>query len=121
MLLALPFPSTPLPREKPLPVEKPQTKWQQFAAKKGIEPKKRGDKLVFDEEKGEWLPKWGFKGANKKGEGDWLVEMDDGKEVGAEEVDDGVRGLGRRERKDRVKRNERRMKANQRRVKKSGG
>lgn len=49
-----------IPREKPLPKVKPKTRWEQFAEKKGIEKKKRS-KLVWDEESGDWRPRWGFK------------------------------------------------------------
>ncbi|CAK4015633.1 ribosomal biogenesis regulatory [Lecanosticta acicola] len=75
----LPAPETQLPREKPVPKEKEKTKWEKFAEKKGIKAKKKDGKLVFDEAKGDWVPKYGYKG--KKGEGmpesDWLVEVDE--------------------------------------------
>ena len=120
--LTLPAPSTPLPREKPIPAEKPPTKWQQFAAKKGIQAKKRDDrgKTVYDEATGEWVPKWGYKGKNKEGEGDWLVEVDERKERESGEPGD-KRKEGREERRERVKRGERRMRANERRAGKAGG
>lgn len=111
--LTLPPASTPLPREKPLPEPKAMTKWQKFAAKKGIAPKTREQRrnLVYDEEGGAWRPKWGFGGMNKKGENDPIVEVDMKKEselkAGAS-----IRGEGRRERKENVRRNERRMRKN---------
>ena len=71
----LPPISTALPREKPLPKPKPMTKWQAFAATKGIAPKPRRDRLVFDEEKQDWVPKWGYKGKNKETEEQWIVEV----------------------------------------------
>jgi regulator of ribosome biosynthesis len=118
LLLTLPPPTTPLPREKPLPTPKPETKWERFARKKGIKDKKRGEgKMVYDEEKGEWVPRWGYKGKNKDGEGDWIVEVDEKKERSSEEGET-VRGQGRRERVERVKRNERAQKANERRARK---
>lgn len=51
------------------------TKWQAFAATKGIDPKPRRDRLVFDEETQEWVPKWGYKGKNKQLENQWIVEV----------------------------------------------
>ncbi|KAK5137657.1 hypothetical protein LTR08_007952 [Meristemomyces frigidus] len=77
--IKLPAPTTELPREKPVPKEKEQTKWDRFALKKGIRPKKKeaSGKLVYDEEKGDWVPKYGYKGKNVDGGGDWLVEVDD--------------------------------------------
>ena len=88
--------------------------------------------MVYDEERGEWVPKWGYKGANKDGEGDWLVEVDDdgdgdgdgvglGKRKGGGNGEkDGARPSARKgskeERRVRVKRNERRMRANEKRA-----
>lgn len=74
--------------------------------------------MVYDEASGEWVPKWGYKGKNKRGENEWLVEVDEKmwkKEEGLSKEGKGIRGEGRRERVDRIKRNERRMRANERR------
>lgn len=115
VLLSLPQPSTRLPREKPVPQPKPPTKWERFAAKKGIKPKTREQRrnLAFDEESGEWKRKWGYKALNKKGEDDWCVEVDVEAERKRKEGTT-QRGDGRRERKERVKRNERKMRKNER-------
>lgn len=75
VLLLLPKPWFELPRAKPLPKEKPKSKWQQFADKKGIKKKHREGKLVYDEQSGEWVPSWGYKGKNKDAENQWLVEL----------------------------------------------
>lgn len=74
-LAALPAPQYPfLPREKPLPKPKPETKWEKFAKRKGIANTKK-DKLVWDDETKEWVPKWGYKGKNKKEEDQWIHEL----------------------------------------------
>ncbi|EPS98796.1 hypothetical protein FOMPIDRAFT_1148405 [Fomitopsis schrenkii] len=73
-LAQLPPPSTQLPRAKPLPKPKPPTKWEQFAKAKGIQ-NKRKEKKVWDEEKQEWVDRWGWKGANKNEEKQWLTEV----------------------------------------------
>ncbi|KAF2645647.1 putative ribosome biogenesis protein [Massarina eburnea CBS 473.64] len=117
--LVLPAPTTLLPREKPVPEEKAPTKWELFAKKKGIAQKKRDGKLVYDEASGEWVPKWGYKGKNKEGENDWLVEVDDKKETESGQAHD-ARTDGRRERKEKVRRNERKQRANERNSRKSG-
>ncbi len=57
-LVDLPGATTPLPREKPIPKEREPTKWEKFAKEKGI-VKKRRDRLVFDEQSGEYLPRYG--------------------------------------------------------------
>lgn len=132
MLLSLPQRTTLVPRFKPLPTPKPPTKWELFARKKGIgkygsgsgavdaEKRKR---LVYDEAKGEWVPRWGYKGKNKGGENDWLVEVDEKewkKEEQLNQEGKSIRGEGRRERVERVKRNERKMRANDRKARKGG-
>uniref|UniRef100_A0A671YLJ6 Ribosome biogenesis regulatory protein n=1 Tax=Sparus aurata TaxID=8175 RepID=A0A671YLJ6_SPAAU len=48
IVVKLPDPATPLPREKPPPKAKPPTKWEQFAKLKGIQKKKKTN-LVWDE------------------------------------------------------------------------
>ena len=73
-LAQLPAPTTQLPRAKPLPKPKAPTKWEQFAKAKGIQKKHR-DKKVWDEEKQEWVNRWGWKGANKDKEVQWLTEV----------------------------------------------
>ncbi|KAL5530088.1 RRS1 [Sanghuangporus sanghuang] len=73
-LTLLPPPTTLLPRAKPLPKPKPPTKWERFAAAKGIQ-KKRKDRKVWDEERGEWVAKWGKDAKNKEGEGQWITEV----------------------------------------------
>ncbi|KAG6868764.1 hypothetical protein C0993_011033 [Termitomyces sp. T159_Od127] len=73
-LAQLPPPTTHLPRAKPLPKPKPQTKWEAFAAAKGIQHKKR-DKKVWDEERQEWINRWGRDGRNKQVEEQWITEV----------------------------------------------
>jgi regulator of ribosome biosynthesis len=134
VLLTLPPPTTVLPRHKPLPTPKPPTKWELFARKKGIgkysskpgaalADKERRKKLVYDPEKGEWVPRWGYKGKNKDDD-EWLVEVkekDWKKEEDAAAKGSSIRGLSRAERKERIRRNERKMRSNERRSRKSGG
>lgn len=77
--------------------------------------------MVYNEETGEWQPKWGYKGANKNGEDAWIVEVDPKKE--AERMAEGKgkeqRNDTRRERVERVKRNERLQRANERKGRKA--
>jgi len=73
-LAQLPPPTTVLPRAKPLPKPKPPTKWEKFAAAKGIQ-KQRREKKVWDEEKQEFRDRWGRAGKNKELEEQWLVEV----------------------------------------------
>lgn len=110
-LIQLPEPSTQLPREKPLPKPKAPTKWELFAAKKNIKPKERAGKSVYDEATGEWVAKWGYKGANKTLDDQWLVEVDDKVKNTEDELVD-PRTLNRRQRKELVKKNERQQKKN---------
>jgi regulator of ribosome biosynthesis len=73
-----------LPREKKLPIgidKKPLTRWEEFARRKGI-GKKRKEKKVWDEDKGEWRDRWGYAKKMKEKEGmeDWAVEVKDGED-----------------------------------------
>ncbi|KAJ5242537.1 ribosome biogenesis protein [Penicillium citrinum] len=111
----------------------PPTKWELFARKKGIgkysskpgaalADKERRKNLVYDEASGEWVPKWGYKGKNKEADNQWLVEVDEKdwkKEEDAAAKGSSIRGLSRAERKEKIKRNERKMRANERRGKKN--
>ncbi|CAX44346.1 ribosome biogenesis [nuclear export] protein, putative [Candida dubliniensis CD36] len=110
-LIQLPEPTTILPREKPIPKAKPLTKWQQFAARKGIKPKTKDGKMVYDENTGEWVPKWGYKGKNKSIDDQWLVEVDDKVKNTEDELID-PRTLKRAERKKLIKKNELQHKRN---------
>ncbi|CAK7892392.1 regulator of ribosome biosynthesis [[Candida] anglica] len=110
-LIQLPDPTTPLPREKAIPKAKALTKWEKFAAKKGIKAKAKDGKMVYDEEAGEWVPKWGYKGKNKDIDSQWLVEVDT-KTKGTENELIDPRSLARAERKRLVKKNELQHKRN---------
>ncbi|ETS60582.1 hypothetical protein PaG_05434 [Moesziomyces aphidis] len=73
-LAALPAFASRLPREKSMPKPKPLTKWEKFAKQKGIQSRKK-DKMIYDEATGEWVPRWGYKGANKDLEEQWIHEL----------------------------------------------
>ncbi|KAF8514882.1 ribosome biogenesis regulatory protein-domain-containing protein [Hysterangium stoloniferum] len=99
-LAKLPPTTTLLPRSKPLPKPKPPTKWEQFAAAKGIQ-KTRKDKKVFDEEKQEWVNRWGKDGKNREKEDQWITELPDNADPDFDPVK-----AARDERKARVAKNE---------------
>lgn len=109
-LFALPEPLWRLPREKSVPKDKPKTRWEMFAEKKGIKKRAKDGKLVFDEETKKWVPKWGYGGINKKTDDQWLVEYDDAPKKGNELVD--PRTLSRQERKALVKKSQHQQKKN---------
>ena len=96
------------PREKPLPKKKPQTKWEAFAAQKGINAKKKKSRMVWCEVTKSWKPRWGYMSAkkladiNKNGESkDWVREVKDGDDM---EVDPWTKE--KREKKERIAKNE---------------
>ena len=77
--------------------------------------------MQYNDSTGEWEPKWGYKGANKNGENDWIVEVDAKKEAERKEGEAStVAGEGRSARKEKVKRNERLQRANERKTRKPG-
>ncbi|KAK6199580.1 ribosomal biogenesis regulatory protein [Scheffersomyces amazonensis] len=110
-LIQLPEPITQLPREKPIPKAKPPTKWEQFAARKGIKAKTKDGKMVYDEATGQWVPKWGYKGKNKELDNQWLVEVEDKVKNTEDELID-PRSLSRADRKKLIKKNELQHKRN---------
>lgn len=122
VLLSLPNATTRLPREKPVPAAKEKTKWERFAAKKGIQPKTREQRrnMTFDEDSGEYKRKWGYGGLNKKGQDDPIIEVDLNKEANRKEGTS-IRGDGRRERKENLRRNERLQRKNSRHGTEKGG
>eukprot|EP01096_Ripella_sp_DP13-Kostka_P006718 TRINITY_DN2424_c0_g1_i1.p1 TRINITY_DN2424_c0_g1~~TRINITY_DN2424_c0_g1_i1.p1 ORF type:complete len:337 (-),score=169.54 TRINITY_DN2424_c0_g1_i1:277-1263(-) len=67
----LPEGTTEIPREKPIPKQKPETKWDRFARTKGIKKTKRG-RMLWDEQMREWRPRYGFMKANDESR-DWII------------------------------------------------
>ncbi|KAJ4482416.1 RRS1-domain-containing protein [Lentinula aciculospora] len=117
-LAQLPAPSTQLPRSKPLPKPKPLTKWEQFAKAKGIQGKSKEKRVkkVWDEEKQDWVNRWGRDGKNKQIEEQWITEVP----MNAD-IDHDPRKAARHERKARVTKNQKQHEANVARANKSGG
>lgn len=78
-VLKLPEPTTVLPRGKPVPQPKAPTKWEKFAAQKGIASKssKRRDKKVYDEATKRWVPRYGYEKVKNEEEKDWVIEVPD--------------------------------------------
>ncbi|ORY26967.1 ribosome biogenesis regulatory protein-domain-containing protein [Naematelia encephala] len=101
-----PVPSTILPREKPLPKPKEPTKWERFAQAKGISHKKR-DKKEWDEERQEWVARWGRDGKNKQKEEEWATPVKAGMEA-----DQDPAATARAERKARTAKNEKQHRSN---------
>ena len=103
----LPPPTTRLPREKPLPVSRPQTRWEKFAKEKGIVKKKRS-KNVWDEQTQQWAPRYGFGRANnpKDAPENWVVEAKPGDDGSVDPFE--AQATERKERLSKQKRQEER-------------
>lgn len=109
-LAKLPERSTALPREKPLPKDKPLTRWEKFAKVKGIQNKKR-ERMVYDEDSGEYKPRWGYKGSvgdKDKLDADWLIEVPNN----ADPMEDQYEKK-RADKKGRVEKNTKRQRRNE--------
>merc|ERR1712136_332622 len=65
VMAKLPEPTTILPREKPVPKPKSETRFERFARMKGMKKRKK-DKLVYDEASGKWKRRHGYDKANEK-------------------------------------------------------
>jgi hypothetical protein len=57
-----------LPRAYRLPEKKPETRWEKFAKDKGIQKKKR-DRMIYDEDSQQFMPRFGYKRAKSGLEG----------------------------------------------------
>lgn len=73
--LDFPEGTTLIPRFRPLPKEKPKTKWEKFREEKGMAPRAKRSRLVFDPITKEFVPRWGH-GSKKKIEEkhQWMIE-----------------------------------------------
>jgi regulator of ribosome biosynthesis len=100
-LAQLPSPNSELPRSKPLPRPRPPTKWELFARAKGIQKTKK-DRKIWDEEKQEWVNRWGRDAKNKEKEVQWATVVPANADV---EHDPGK--AAREARKARVAKNDR--------------
>ncbi|KAL7411057.1 ribosome biogenesis regulatory protein-domain-containing protein [Mrakia frigida] len=106
-LASLPVPTTLLPREKSLPKPKPPTKWERFAAEKGISHRVK-DKMEWDEDRQEFVARWGRGGLNKKVEEQWITEV----KVGADGKDVDPAVTAKEARKARTSKNLKQQQAN---------
>lgn len=95
----LPKPILRLPRAKPVPKPKMPTKWEAFAARKGIQKRKK-DKLVYDEATNEWRPRYGYRSIKNQSGDDWVVEDKEGKDP------EELLNASREAKKERVAKNE---------------
>jgi regulator of ribosome biosynthesis len=57
--VTLPKIITILPRAKPIPKPKAQTKWEKYRLEKGIQPRERRGRMVYSENAADWVPRWG--------------------------------------------------------------
>ena len=80
VFIVLPAPLTALPRAKAVPKPKEPTRWEKFAAVKGIQKRKRGAK-VYDEEKGDWRARHGAQSRKNDKMADWISELKPGQEI----------------------------------------
>lgn len=74
-MVSLPPPRIVTPREKPIPKEKPMTKWEKFRLERGLPARKKRSRMVFDPISNDWVPRWGHN--SKKAVEDkhnWLME-----------------------------------------------
>mmetsp|Transcript_12648 Transcript_12648/g.39077 ORF Transcript_12648/g.39077 Transcript_12648/m.39077 type:complete len:311 (-) Transcript_12648:42-974(-) len=110
-IASLPVATTALPREKPAPVDRSETKWEAFAKAKGITKKKKG-RLEWDETRGKWAPAWGYDKAGGEDADVPIIEV-----AGPDAPD--PREASRVAKKERVDKNKRQRDANDARAKKA--
>jgi len=99
-----------LPRAQHIPEPKPKTKWEKFAEEKGIKKTKR-ERMVFDETRQEFAPRFGYKRVNGGIEDQPIVEIKAGQDPFADPWEN-----ARVEKKQRVNRNLKNQAKNQERA-----
>lgn len=105
----LPPPTTKLPRQKPAPQPRPETRWEKFAKEKGIQKRKR-ERMVWDEASQTFKPRWGYNRMEDPEHSDWVVELKDGDDP----TEDKFRKI-REEKKLRILKNKQNMLRNKER------
>lgn len=75
--LQLPKATIELPRSHPIPMEKPKTRFEEFARKKGLKFQKK-EKKVYDEATGEWKLRYGYTKTTNEVPNDWMKEVPNG-------------------------------------------
>jgi len=75
VIAKFPPPTYKLPREKPAPKPKAPTKWEKYAKEKGIEKKKKKDRLVWDDVVSKWVPQFGYKKAQAEADKNWMIPL----------------------------------------------
>jgi hypothetical protein len=105
---------TKMPRAQRIPEPKPLTKWEKFAAEKGIKKTKR-ERMVFDESRQEYAPRYGYKRVNGGIEDQPIVEIKAGQDPFLDPWEN-----ARVEKKQRVARNLKNQAKNQERAEGKG-
>ncbi len=106
-----------MPRAKPVPVQKASTRWEKFAAAKGIQKVKKR-RVEWNEEKSEYTPTWGYKNQGNKDKdlSNWIKEVPEtgGLLLGVYSIDpnEDLFKKDRDEKKDRVQKNEMQQRRN---------
>jgi len=66
-----------LPRQKPIPKDKPPTRWEKFMEDKNMKKRKRS-RLIWDEVSEDWKPRWGYKSVkHSEDKTNWFHEVGD--------------------------------------------
>lgn len=104
-----------LPREKPIPKERAPTKWEKYALEKGIQKRRKRDRLIFDEETGEYVPRYG-RGSKNSNDRHVIIPHKEG--MGS---DYDPFAAKREEKRDRIKQNRKKNLSNIGRARKAAG
>merc|ERR1711892_125497 len=75
VIAKFPPPTYKLPREKPAPKPKAMTKWEKYAKDKGIEKKKKKERLVWDDVVSKWVPQFGYKKSQAEADKNWMIPL----------------------------------------------
>ena len=114
-LTILPNEVAALPRYTKIPEPKAETKWEKFAREKGIQKTKK-ERMVYDEDTGDYKPRYGYKRINNGLEDLPIVEVKEGDDPFADPW-----SIDRKEKKDRIAKNKKSQLKNVERANKKAG
>ncbi|KAJ1458021.1 ribosome biogenesis regulatory protein-domain-containing protein, partial [Pelagophyceae sp. CCMP2097] len=109
----LPQPVTVLPRAKPVPLPKEETKWEAFAKTKGI-VKRKESRMGWDDDQQKFAPKFGYGRADDPNDAPII-------ELKKTEIDIDPRERARDQKKERVQKNDKQRAGNEKRAARKQG
>ena len=81
LTVSLPKSVIVFPRQKPIPKEKPMTKWERFRQERGLPIRAKRGRMIYDAKSKDWVPRWGPDSLKKREDKlQWVMESKNGED-----------------------------------------